>query len=73
MMIVNVQFQAGTFENLRKTPDTGSLLAIDDNQAGDGVEINILGAGNGRKSGCRAIKPRTTFSWEPEKEISAAG
>ena len=49
MMVINMQIQARTAEDFRKTPDAAGLLTIDDNQSGDGVKIDLPGAGNGRQ------------------------
>ena len=45
MMIVDMQIQTGTSQDLRKAPDAAGLLTIDDNQTGDSLKIDILGAG----------------------------
>ena len=49
-MVVDVDLEAGTSENLLETPDAVGLLAVDDDQAGNGSEVDVPGAGNGRQA-----------------------
>ncbi len=44
-----MDFQAGTAQNLGKAADAGGLLAIDNDQAGDRIEVDIFGAGEARQ------------------------
>jgi len=48
MMIVAVQLQAGTSQQLRKGADPGGLLAINDDQTGNPGEVQIFGTDKGR-------------------------
>jgi len=41
-MVVDMQFQTGTAQDLGKTTDAAALLAIDNDQPGDFIQVNIF-------------------------------
>jgi len=73
-MIVAVQLQAGTSQQLRKGADPGGLLAINDDQTGNPGEVQIFGTDKGRNQiGMTGTELPQVFSWEPGKQSRASG
>ena len=41
-MVIDMDLETGASEDLPETTDATGLLAVDDDQAGNGVEIDVL-------------------------------
>ena len=49
MVVIDMHLKIGTIESFSKAADAGGLLTVDDDQAGDVFQTNVLGAGKDRE------------------------